>query len=195
MILVRKLRRNRADGKAFLFLPLLSLALVVWPPRVVPPRARVEKVETALGRVKVFFQPQAGEKELGVPLYPGARTLASSSYRVLTAKNKLGIWLAQALLASTDPPEKILAFYRGKLRGAVLAPEGSTTSLVRASAKSAIIVKLESKPSPPGSTRGGATTAIEIKRVERGVKVTSEFASPPREDMPHEEAPPRGLEM
>lgn len=195
MILVHKLRRNRADGKAFLFLPLLSLALVVWPPRVVPPRPRVEKVETALGRVKIFFQPQAGEKELGVPLYPGARVVASSNYRVLAAKNKLGIWLAQAQLASTDPPEKILAFYRGKLRGAVLAAQGSTTSLVRASAKSAIIVKLESKPSPPGSTRGGATTAIEIKRVERGIKVTSESARPPPEELPREEAPPREVQM
>lgn len=189
---------NRACPTALLFLPpsaLLYLALVLWPPRVVPPKPRAETVDTRLGTVKVFFQPQAGEKELGVPLYPKARVLGSSHYKVLTAKNKLGIWLAEALLASTDPPERILAFYQGKLRGAVLAVEGSTTSLVRARANSAIIVKLESKASPEGSARAGASTWIEIKRVERGAKVTSEFATPPRGELPRWEAPPKELEI
>jgi hypothetical protein len=175
---------KKTNGTAFLspVLPLISLALILWPPRVVPPGPRVERLNTKLGPVTVFFQTRAGENELGVPLYPGARVLGSSHYKVLTAQKKVGIWLAEALLKSKDPLEKVLAFYQGKLRGATLAAAGSTASLVRGSESKAIVVKLERK---------GEATTIEIKRVERGARVTSELGSPPQSEQPRQEASAR----
>src|SRR3954471_1938210 len=90
-----------------------------------------KKVDIAspFGSLKVRTEIDA--KETGMPLYPGARPRHDSddkhsSANVDIASSFLGLKVVAASFESDDPPEKVLDFYRDKLKtfGNVLECKG-----------------------------------------------------------------------
>jgi hypothetical protein len=80
------------------------------------------KSESEMGRNSIGFiaSKEAGAKDVGLPLYPGARRHKETSDA--SAAVQLGLWggnsgfkLAVLKLESNDAPEKVAAFYRKAL--------------------------------------------------------------------------------
>jgi hypothetical protein len=80
------------------------------------------RTESEMGRNSIGFiaSKEASAKDVGMPLYPGARPHTDKSHE--SAAVQLGLWggnsgfkLAVLKLESNDPPEKVVAFYRKAL--------------------------------------------------------------------------------
>jgi hypothetical protein len=108
---------------------------------------------------------QVSEAELGVPFYPGTKPKEGGSMRMVSgAQHHL-----QVALHSEDTPDKVLAFYRDKLKAMsdgkqmmdMSAGEGAMLTVIDDKTKSAIQVHV-GKGDPKGSdisiisTRGGS---------------------------------------
>jgi hypothetical protein len=103
------------------------------PPCIAPPLAAQEKPdkEAAGGKSNkgagIYFNAEASAKDVGLPVYPGARPHKEKEND--SESVKMGLWggsfafkLAVVKLESNDPPQKIAAFYKKALAkyGAVL---------------------------------------------------------------------------
>ena len=88
------------------------------------PTAAQEKPESAGGKSSqgagMYFNAEATAKDVGLPIYPGARPHKEKADDSTSAK--FGLWvstfafkLAVVKLESNDPPEKIAAFYKRAL--------------------------------------------------------------------------------
>jgi hypothetical protein len=107
---------------------------------------------------------QVSEAELGVPFYPGSKTLEGGSMRMVNA----GTSALRVGLHSDDAPDKVAAFYRDKLKAMsegkqlvdMSMPDGAAISLMDDKAKSAIQVHIgkDDKGSSImiSSTKGGS---------------------------------------
>jgi hypothetical protein len=110
-----------------IFGPLLAIALLlaVGGCRIESTKSgdgKNEKVEikTPLGELKV--QSEADPKQLGMPLYPGARLAQDNerdddhgSMNLSLGNDEFGFKVVAIQLMSDDPVEKVLSFYRPEL--------------------------------------------------------------------------------
>ena len=110
-----KLRETRHRiGSVLAFAILGSVCL--WLGGAVPAAAQ-EKSGKSAG---VYIDAEAGAKDVGLPIYPGARLHKDKDDD--TASTKMGLWggsvefkLAIVKLESNDPAEKVAAFYKKAL--------------------------------------------------------------------------------
>lgn len=125
------------------------------------------KIETtdASGRTTKMEMGSAkiGEDELGVPFYPGSQPVEGSAMRMASG----GSTALQLGLHSSDPPDKVAAFYRDKLKAMaqgrqmvdMSSSDGASLSLVDDKTKGALQVHVtkEDKGSSIliSSTKGG----------------------------------------
>ena len=101
---------------------LLGLLFVAAPPLAAQDNKDSSKTESEMGRNSVGFMAskEASAKDVGLPLYPGARPHKDDSDS--SSAVQLGLWggssgfkLAVMKLESNDAPEKVAAFYRKAL--------------------------------------------------------------------------------
>ena len=101
---------------------LLGLLFVAAPPLAAQDNKDSSKTESEMGRNSVGFMAskEASAKDVGLPLYPGARPHKDKSDE--SPAVQLGLWggssgfkLAVLKLESNDAPEKVAAFYRKAL--------------------------------------------------------------------------------
>jgi len=101
---------------------LLGLLFVAAPPLAAQDNKDSSKTESEMGRNSVGFMAskEASAKDVGLPLYPGARSHKDDSDD--SSAVQLGLWggssgfkLAVLKLESNDAPEKVAAFYRKAL--------------------------------------------------------------------------------
>ncbi|HZQ90344.1 MAG TPA: hypothetical protein VFA60_00955 [Terriglobales bacterium] len=89
------------------------------------------ELKTPLGAMHVTTE--IDPKDIGIPLYPGARRKADdndkdqSSANVNISSPLFGVKVLAAKFETDDPPDKVLAFYRDKLKtwGSVVECEGA----------------------------------------------------------------------
>ncbi len=110
-----------------LTLPRLAVATLCTVLAAALPLAAQEKPGSATpagkqeqGGVELFFNAQASAKDVGLPLYPGARPQKDAEEDSPSAKfglwgNALAFKLAVLKLESSDPMDKIAAFYKKAL--------------------------------------------------------------------------------
>jgi len=108
------------------------------------------------GGVELFFNAEASAKDVGLPLYPGARPQKDTEDDSPSAKfgmwgNALAFKLAVLKLESSDPMDKIAAFYRKALAkyGTVLDC-GSASPPASNRGKSGSLKPLDSASDKPG---------------------------------------------
>jgi hypothetical protein len=108
---------------------------------------------------------RVSEAELGLPFYPGTEAKEGGSMRIESGAQKS----LQVTLHSNDPPEKVIAFYRDKLKALAAGKQmmdmssgdgGAMLSVIDDKTKSAIQVHIgKADPSGTGiaivSTQGG----------------------------------------
>jgi len=101
---------------------LLGLLFVAALPLAAQDKKDSSKTESEMGRNSVGFMAskEASAKDVGLPLYPGARSHKDDSDD--SSAVQLGLWggssgfkLAVLKLESNDAPEKVAAFYRKAL--------------------------------------------------------------------------------
>jgi zinc-ribbon domain len=79
-------------------------------------------ITTPLGNMSMG-KTEITEAELGLPIYPGADADEQGSFRIGTSKGSMGTYMFR----TSDSPEQVLEFYRGKLSEKVdiiTTPEG-----------------------------------------------------------------------
>jgi len=101
---------------------MLGILLVAALPSAAQDNKDSGKSDTEMGRNSIGFiaSKEASAKDVGLPLYPGARLHKDTSDE--SAAVRLGLWggnsgfkLAVLKLESNDAPEKVAAFYRKAL--------------------------------------------------------------------------------
>jgi hypothetical protein len=101
---------------------MLGILLVAALPSAAQDNKDSGKSDTEMGRNSIGFiaSKEASAKDVGLPLYPGARPHKDTSDE--SAAVRLGLWggnsgfkLAVLKLESNDAPEKVAAFYRKAL--------------------------------------------------------------------------------
>ncbi len=121
------LSRDKVSHPPSLTLPRLAVATLCTVLAAALPLAAQEKPGSATregkqeqGGVELFFNAEASAKDVGLPLYPGARPQKDTEDDSPSAKfgmwgNALAFKLAVLKLESSDPMDKIAAFYRKAL--------------------------------------------------------------------------------
>ena len=85
------------------------------------------KVQSPYGTVETSEDPADAARNLGVPLYPGARATKGNSANV----NAAGVHTTTVQLETDDAPDKIASFYRAQLPNAnVNTAEGDHYTMV-----------------------------------------------------------------
>jgi hypothetical protein len=85
-------------------------------------------LETPAGSFRVRAHERLDPAAIGLPVYPGARRTDSSGgaeFEWVSAdgRDEKGMSVAGASFITTDPPSKVIAFYRGQLSNLVLIHE------------------------------------------------------------------------
>lgn len=125
-------------------------------------RARIEAgpgsatVVTPMGRISRSEDPVAIAKDLGVDVYPGARSLPGAK-----AVDIAGFKVISARFETDDPPDKVAQFYRARFpKSEIQVRDRGRQTLVVNTSKGMIAIKV--RPSGDG-------TRIDISNVGGGI--------------------------
>lgn len=117
--------RDRVEQPAFFLAAALLFSLALLPACTIHEQKNAgsgdKKVEikTPFGEMKV--NTQVDPKDTGLPVYPGARRAADSEHdkhaaNVNISSSMFGLKVVAVKFESDDPPQKVLDFYRDKVK-------------------------------------------------------------------------------
>jgi len=113
------------------------------------------KVESPFGNIETSTDPSEAAKSVGIDLYPGAEVSKEGTATMTIG----GMHTASAMLETSDPPDKVAAFYKSKLPNTTFSSnQGSHYSMMAGSKDDMTTINIEAQ---------GDKTVIQISRVTK----------------------------